>query len=925
VIHRHSLVPKFPALRRSAALLSCLVLAYFVQTATAAYGHVPPYFVENRGQFGSHDVLYVVKGPGITGSFSANKLALTMGQSAFQISFLGSNPAATVEGIQPLAARINYLIGESPAWRTNLPAYSGVAYRGIFPGIDLIYSTSAGHLKSDFIIAPGADPASIRLRYEGGAHTRLDRQGALVVAGANGQLRENAPAVYQDIAGKRVTVRGSFQIRPDGTIGFRVGRYQRTAPLIIDPVLTYSTYFGGSGMDSATGIAIDGYGNTYIAGWTTSTDLSTLNPVRSYNSGGVDAFVAKLGPGGNTLIYCTYLGGRGDDRAFAIAADSAGNAYVTGWTSSSAFPTAAPLQSYLAGGRDAFVAKLNPAGNTLLYSTYLGGGANDSGNGIAVDASGNAYVAGYTYSLNFPTLSAYQSSLRGMENAFVAKLNSSGKLVYSTYLGGNGSDNATSIAIDGAGDAFITGGTTSTNFPTAAALQAASGGNQDAFVTKLNPSGNGLVYSTYLGGSGGVVGSPELGTGIAVDASGAAYVTGATGSTNFPVTAGVPQSAYLGGGSDAFVAKLNPAGSALVYSTYLGGSSVDYASAIAVDFTGSAYVAGYTASYDFLNLRAVQPGNVGPYDAFVTKINPTGSAVVWSTYLGGSNSDAANAIAVDALGSAYVAGFTQSTNFPLQTPYTNFNGGGYGGFVSKISSGWYAGVFLNGSWYLDRNRNGGFDGTAAGDLSYGFGVAGDIPVVGDWTGSGTMKIGVFRGGQWLLDCNGNGVWDGPAGGDCLYTFGQAGDKPVVGDWNGTGKTKIGVFRSGYWMLDTNGSGTWDGTAGGDSGFWFGNSSYTPVVGDWTGAGITRPGLFLNGAWYFDTNSDGICEQSAYFGQAGDVPVVGDWSGSGKSNIGVFRSGFWILDMNGNNALDGLGIGEAGFWLGNSSFTPVVLR
>ncbi len=815
------------------------------------------------------------------------------------------------------------MFGAPGQWRVDLPAYGGIAYRDIFPGIDLIYSVSDGRLKSGFLVAAGADPSGIHMHYEGTGPAHLDASGALVVAGSAGEFHENAPVVYQEISGQRQPVEGSFLIGRDGNVGFRIGIYDRTWPLIIDPVLSYSTYLGGSSMDAITSIAVDKSGNAYVAGWTTSTDLPTVSPVRAQNGGGVDAFVAKLGPGGNSLIYCTYLGGRGDDRAFGIAVDAAGNAYVTGWTSSSAFPAAAPIQSTLAGAKDAFAAKLNPAGNALIYSTYLGGSNTDSGNAIAVDVAGNAYVAGSTYSFNFPVLNAYQTSIRGQQNAFVTKLSPAGSLIYSTYLGGNGSDSAAGIAVDAANNAYITGGTTSTTFPTAAPLQAASGGNQDAFITKLGPSGNVLVYSTYLGGSGGAAGSMEAGAAIAIDATGAAYITGGTNSTNFPVTAGALQPNNLGQG-DAFVAKLNPAGGALVYSTYLGGSSVDSAAGIAVDFVGNAYVAGHTASSDFLNLRGFQAGNAGSYDAFVTKLNPAGG-LAWSTYLGGSSSDAAYAIAADALGSAYVAGMTQSNDLPLLNSIQSFNGGFYGGFVSKVSSGWVAGVFLNGAWYIDRNRNGVFDGTLAGDQIFSFGQSGDIPVIGDWTGSGTAKIGVFRNGQWLLDCNGNGVWDGAAGGDCLYTFGQAGDKSVVGDWNGNGKTKIGVFRGGFWMLDLNGNGQWDGVSGGDSGFYLGNASYTPVVGDWNGSGTSKAGLFLNGTWYLDTNGDGVWDLADYFGQAGDIPVAGDWSGSGKSNIGVYRTGYWILDMNGNGLLDGVGIGEVAFWLGNSSFTPVLLR
>jgi hypothetical protein len=930
MIERCCMVRKYWNLRLWTMAASCLASACFIQPAQGAYGPVPVFFFENRGQLASEDILYVAKGAELTGYFGSNHVLLALGSSTYRLTFPGSNPTPALQASQALGARVNFLFGAAGQWKTNLPAFGALAYRGLFAGVDLIYSTSGNRLKSDFIVAPGADPSVIRLRYEGNGKARIDADGALVIQGAAGEFRENAPLIYQEIDGKRVTVEGSFRVLPDGAVGFRIGFFVRAVPLVIDPVFSYGTYLGGSGMDSVTSIAVDGAGNSYLAGWTTSADLPTVSPVSAANSGGVDAFIAKLGPGGNTLVYCTYLGGRGDDRAFGIAVDAAGSAYVTGWTGSGAsFPKVLPAQSTLAGGKDAFVAKLNPAGNALVYSTYLGGASNDSGNAIAVDAAGNAYVAGSTYSLNFPTANAYQSTNRGQQNAFVAKYNPSGSLLYSTYLGGNGSDSAAGIAIDSAGNAYVTGGTTSTNFPTAAPLQASSGGNQDAFITKLNPAGNGLIYSTYLGGSGGTAGAMEAGTAIAVDAAGAVYVAGTTSSTNFPVTAGALQATNLGGGSDAFVAKLNPAGSALVYSTYLGGSSVDYASGIAVDFVGNAYVTGYTASSDFLNLRAAQPGNAGPYDAFVAKLNPAGTGLVWSTYLGGSASDSANSVAVDSLCNVYVAGLSQSSDFPVRSPFQNLNGGSFGGFVTKVSAGWVAAVFLNGSWYIDRNRNGGFDGTVPGDQTFTFGQAGDIPVAGDWTGSGVFRVGVFRGGQWLLDCNGNGVWDNVAGGDCLYTFGQAGDKPVVGDWNGSGKTKIGVFRGGFWMLDVNGNGVFDGVLGGDNSFWFGNSTYTPVTGDWTGSGVTRTGLFLNGTWFLDANGDGQwvpgVDRSAFFGQAGDIPVTGDWSGSGKSNVGVFRTGFWILDMNGNGLQEGIGIGEVGFWLGNASFSPVVTR
>lgn len=922
MITRIASVLRFQHARLWAAIAWLLVSGWMVQPARAGYGHVPIYFVENQGQFPER-TKYVARDAGLTCYFEAASVVVAANGDSYRVAFPGANPAARLEGMEPSSARINFLAGTPSEWKTDLPAWDAIAYRSIFPGIDLVYTSHLDRLKSDFIVAPGADPESIRLRYQNTA-VHIDADGALVVPRSAGEFREQAPVLYQEIAGQRIAVDGSFRLRGDGTVGFRVGTYDHRKPLVIDPTLSYSTFLGGNGMDAVTSMAVDGAGNAYLAGWTSATNFPTLNPIQAKQKGSVNAFVAKLGPGGNSLIYCTYLGGQADDRAFGIAIDSSGDAYVTGWTSSTAFPVVAPAQSTLAGTRDAFVAKLNPAGNSLIYSTFLGGSGNDSGTGIAVDSSGNAYVVGYTSSSNFPTLNAYQTSNKGTQNAFVAKLSSSGSLVYGTYLGGGGSDAAAAVAVDSAGDAYLTGGTTSANFPTASPVQAANGGNQDAFITKLNPSGNALVYSTYLGGSGGASGSPEQGTAIAVDATGAAYIAGVTNSTNFPVTSGVLQPAYDGGGSDAFVTKLAPAGTSLVYATYLGGSGFDYASGIAVDSLGNAYITGYTSSSDFWSLRAVQAGNDGLYDAFLTKLNATGTGILSSTYLGGSGIDSANAVAIDSLGNAFVAGLTQSGDFPLSNPLQTVNGDSYSGFISKISPGWMAGVFQNGTWYMDRNRNGSFDGTAAGDEIFSFGQPGDIPVVGDWTGSGTMKIGVFRSGQWLLDCNGNGVWDGVAGGDCLYTFGQAGDTPVVGDWNGNGKSKIGVYIGGYWMLDVNGNGTWDGTSGGDSAFWLGNSSYTPVVGDWSGSGTSKIGVFLNGDWYLDTTGDGQWSQAAYFGQHGDIPVVGDWSNSGQSCIGVFRNGEWIIAMDGAWTYDGIGTGDSAFWFGNSSYVPELM-
>jgi hypothetical protein len=443
------------------------------------------------------------------------------------------------------------------------------------------------------------------------------------------------------------------------------------------------------------GIAVDGAGNAYVTGQTPSTDFPTTNPLQMSNGGGGffgDAFVTKINAAGTGRLYSTYLGGSSDDIGGRIAVDGAGNAYVTGSTNSTNFPTTNPLQASNGGGKDTFVTKINAAGLALVYSTYLGGSGDDAGAGIAVDGAGNAYVTGYTNSTNFPTANPLQASNGGGINgdAFVTKINAAGSaLVYSTYLGGSGNDSCASIAVDGSGNAYVTGTTSSPNFPTTNPLQASYGGGlQDAFVTKINATGSAVVYSTYLGGGG-----QDSGTSIAVDSVGNAYVTGLTLSLNFPTANPLQASIASGLTPDAFVTKINAAGSALVYSTFLGGSGFDAGYAIAVDGSGNAYVAGYTES---INLHPFTPFPIinpiqasfggGNSDAFVTKINAAGSAFVYSTYLGGSGNDGGYAIAVDGSGNAHVTGYTNSTNFPTANPIQASNPGGFDAFVLSISA-----------------------------------------------------------------------------------------------------------------------------------------------------------------------------------------------------------------------------------------------
>ena len=487
-----------------------------------------------------------------------------------------------------------------------------------------------------------------------------------------GELIEPAPVIYQEQGGRRRKVGGGYVMRGAGRVGFNVAAYNPRLPLIIDPTLIYSTYLGGAGSALGASVAVDSSGNAYVSGYTNSADFpTTTGAFQSANGGGeANVFVTKLNSSGSALVYSTYLGGSSDDEPNCIAVDSSGDAYVTGETTSADFPTTTgAFQTALTGPQNAFVTKLNGGGSALVYSTLLGGSVIDQGEGIAIDSSGDSYLTGFTDSADFlTTLGAFQNIAGGGRDSFVTKLNAAGSaLVYSTYLGGSGYDLANRIAVDSSGDAYVTGETTSADFPTTTgAFQTALTGNEGAFVTKLNAAGSALVYSTYLGGSDSnlPLNIEVGGFGMAVDSSGDAYVTGVT-SAAFPTTTGAFQAA-LTGSQNAFVTKLNPAGSALVYSTYLGGSDADSSLAIAVDLAGNAYVGGFTTSSDFpTTTGAFQTVSGGGYDSFVTKLNAAGSALVYSTYLGGADDDFGESVAVDSSGSAYLTGFTTSGDFPV--------------------------------------------------------------------------------------------------------------------------------------------------------------------------------------------------------------------------------------------------------------------
>jgi hypothetical protein len=650
-------------------------------------------------------VRFLARGPGYGIYLTGEGATLALQQeAAVSMHLVGARRDVEPVGSDVQAGQTNYFVGNDPAkWRTGIEGYGRVRYPGVLSGVDVVYyGTGQRRLEYDLVLAPGTDPRGVAVAFDGAESVSLDGEGAAVVRlPGSGEVVQPMPVAFQMGAeGLRTPVDVRFEVRA-GALGFVVGAFDPRRALVIDPTLVYSTYLGGSTNDQAQAVAVDSSGEAFVVGTTSSTDFPAFpftSTFQHFNAGGADAFVSKFNAAGSALVYSTYIGGSFNDDGLGIAVDSAGEAFVVGNTKSTDFPTASPFQSTNNGGTNgiAFVTKLNAAGSALVYSTYLGGSGPDSASSVAVDGSGEAFVTGYTRSSNFPSTSAFQGTNFGGADAFVAKFNAAGSaLVYSTYLGGNQDDFGTAIALDGAGEVFVTGYTQSTNFRTSSPFQAASGGGTDAFLTKFNAGGSALVYSTYLGGT-----ANDFGYGIALDNTGDAFVTGSTLSTNFPTQS--PYQAAKSGNSDAFITKFNAGGSALVYSTYLGGTGPDTAAAIAVDVRGEAFVAGSTDSPNFPLASPILSSPPAFLDAFVTKFNAAGSALVYSTYLGGASppdpSNAANGIAVDSAGDAFVAGYTNSINFPTASPYRGNLGGAMpcgilgsppcaiNAFVAKISS-----------------------------------------------------------------------------------------------------------------------------------------------------------------------------------------------------------------------------------------------
>ena len=634
----------------------------------AAYGKMPLTFEQRGAEAGGQP--FVTHVSGHTMAFAASGAVIERPgpggshQAETILRFVGARRNVEPQAGGPQAGTANYLVGSRPEqWHTGVALYKDIKYRNLYPGIDLIYYGNQSELEYDLVVAPGASWRSIRLAFGGAKNIEIDRDGNLRLQTGYGWVAHGRPVVYQSVGSGRREVSGGYVLRGGFEVGFNVGAHDPSRPLIIDPTLTFASYLGGSG----------------------------------------------------------------DDYGHAVTIDSSGCAYVVGETGSANFPTLGPEQAAMAGDTDVFVTKWNATGTGLVYSTYIGGSNREVALGVAVDAAGDAYVTGFTYSGDFPIISgALRTSFTADSKAFVLKLNPSGNgLIYSTFLGGSGNDYGAGIAVDASGAADIAGYTASVDFPTTtnAFQRYYGGGPNDGFLAKLNATGSALVYATYLGGI-----ASDTAAGVALDPSGNIYVTGQTQSANFPTVNPLQATSSE---SDAFVVKINASGQ-VQYSTYLGGTGLTNGTAIAADAAGNAYVTGFTDAPDFpVTSNAYQGVNNGSYDAFIASLNAYGSSILNATYLGGSGSDSGSGIALDGSGNIYIAGSTNSIDFPkYAATQPAYNGGGdafVAAFNNQLTSLMYATYF----------------GGSGSDVAAGIAAdsAGNAYITG-WTSSGEPSTGL---------------------------------------------------------------------------------------------------------------------------------------------------------------------------------------
>jgi len=673
----------------------------------AVIASMPILFIPNEGQFednvsyqaqSSPDQVITVFKNGIEFSPAANNT--TTVKPVF-VKLVGAENSTKIIGLNPVNGTANYYYGsDSSAWKNGINLTTEVQYTELYPGIALNLSGKGGNLKSEYVVQAGADPAVIKLEYSGQDSLSLNQSGDLIIKTAGRDIVDQAPVAYQVINGSKVKVDCSYKIGAENTVTFTLGSYNKEETLIIDPVLRYSLYFGGEGRDQGNCIAVDNDGYAYFIGTTWSDHLKYLKnqtmtsgmsaqglapgSVQPYYGGGdKDAFIIKINPDGTDLVYISYIGGSGTDEGTGLVIDKEGNAYIGGGTNSADFPVKNAFRNKISGGYDAWVAKLDPSGKDLVFSTYVGGTSDDFAYGIAIDDKKDVFITGETKSWDYPVVNRYQlSPFGGLSDAFITKLVPEGNsIVYSNFIGGSANEAGSAVTIDPNGYACIVGQTESPNFQVIKPYQSKLKGTFNAFVTKFDPEGKyPAAYSTYLGGN-----NWDDGKGIIAHPDGSLTVVGSTKSSDFPTVN--PIQPQLKGLQDGFIATLTADGSALNQSTYFGGSMVDSISAVAQDATNNIYIVGTSDSPDLPATLAYQSKLGGKSDLMLTKFNPIISQIEYCTYIGGSDIDEGRGVAVTGEGDAYMTGYTTSINFPKVWPYQqNYGDGDRDAFVAVISN-----------------------------------------------------------------------------------------------------------------------------------------------------------------------------------------------------------------------------------------------
>lgn len=892
---------------------------------SADYGKMPVLFEQNKGQT-DDKVKFVSRGPGYTlyltqtgAEFSlksaddvspsaeivtkGHRSARNLKTDKLTMQFVGANSNPVVTGDDSAVTKTNYYIGKRRI--ENVSNYKRVNYKNIYDGIDAVfYGNKNKQLEYDFVVAPNKDASQIALAFDGAEVMSIDADGNLIIKTDNTELVQQKPFAYQTINGVQKEVSVDYKLT-DKQISFELGQYDNSLPLVIDPVLNYLTYIGGTAFDDVFEIAADNSGNAYISGATRS--LNFHGETREDNDE-TAAYVAKINTDGTAFDYLTVLEGNSDDLGRGIAVDASGNAFVTG-IASHFFPTTSGAYDTVHGVLnygDVYVAKLNTSGN-LVYSTFLGGTDHDAGFDVAIDAGGKAYVVGTTFSNSaFPTKNRYQGCgvpnplLLDSGDAFLTVMNAAGSdITYSTCIGGNQTlDEAFSVALDSSNNAYISGYAKGGNFPTKNAFQPDSGGGDDAWVAKFNPtlSGNSsLIYSTYLGGVG-----TDLGKAIAVNSSNQAVVVGITGSSNFPLANAFRSTNQI---NEGFVSVIGSGGNTLVNSSFLGGADQDDAVNVALGSNGLIYVTGQTLSNNFPMALPFQATRAGVRDAFVTKLK-FGVGVISSSYLGGNGNDGGEGIAVKG-NFIYVGGQTASNNLATTSGVIKATStaasGSEDGFVAKILDTRLdsVGVFRPSSTFILTQS---ITSVVPVNATFTSGLSGARGVSGDFNGDGTDTIGSFTDGAWKVR-NSNFPVNNFFAPITTFNFGLVGDLPVVGDWDGDGVDTAGTFRpsTGQFFLTNSPTAAFLNNTQ-----QFGLAGDLPIAGDWDGDGIDTIGTFRpSTSQIFLTNSTDASPTIDFvtiFGLNGDLPFAGDFNGDGIDSIGVWRPSsteFFITNNNVN--------------------------